>query len=266
MTPRNAYLTIDDSPSALTDDMVDALCARGVPAILYCRGDLMEQNMAPIIRAIQKGFVIGNHGYWHTRASTMTFEQICESIKKTDDLINNAYAQAGVKRVGKYYRFAYLDRGMGAWFVEPEKLAPDYKTTLTHLIKTGLGNNPDVLPTPEQITHKNNIQTFLRALGYTQTPFKNITLPFYVHTEMAQSVDAIFTYSTSDWAITQRHKGKYGFSNVQDLKKAFDTNPHMARTDSNHIILAHDQAELHDILIDLIDHMLAQGVSFKEIP
>jgi peptidoglycan/xylan/chitin deacetylase (PgdA/CDA1 family) len=265
MTPRNAYLTIDDSPSARTDDMVDALCARGVPAILYCRGDLMAQNMAPIIRAIQKGFVIGNHGYWHTRASTMTFEQICESIKKTDDLINDAYAQAGVKRPGKYYRFAYLDRGMGAWFVEPEKLEPVYKTTLTHLIQTGLGNNPNFFPTLQQIDHKDKIQNFLRDLGYTQTPFQNITLPFYAHTEMAQSIDAMFTYSTSDWAITDRHKGKFGFSNVQDLKNAFDSCPHMARTDSNHIILAHDQAELYDVLIDLIDHMLAQGIHFKGV-
>ena len=34
-----AYLTIDDSPSARTDDLTDALVARKIPALLFCRGD-----------------------------------------------------------------------------------------------------------------------------------------------------------------------------------------------------------------------------------
>ncbi|MBP9050968.1 MAG: polysaccharide deacetylase family protein, partial [Alphaproteobacteria bacterium] len=56
-----AYLTIDDSPSPHTDSLTDFLVERGVPAVLFCVGERIEANPSPIIRAIEKGMVIGNH-------------------------------------------------------------------------------------------------------------------------------------------------------------------------------------------------------------
>ena len=51
-TQRQAYLTIDDSPSTRMDDMVDALSARGVPAIFFCRGDYLALRLESASRAI----------------------------------------------------------------------------------------------------------------------------------------------------------------------------------------------------------------------
>lgn len=262
---RDAYLTIDDSPSSKTDDLTDALKRRGVPAVLFCRGDLLEQNPEPIIRAIQKGFVIANHGYWHKRSSTLGYEVMCESIERTDALIEACYRQASVIRPAKFYRFAYLDRGMGSWFVEPEKLNESHLETISNIIKTGLGNDPETKPTPDQIELKNKLQEKLKSMGYTQVPFQNITHEFYTETEMAETVDAMFTYSTSDWAVTARHSGKFGYSAADDLKRKIDTDASLQKTDTAHIILAHDQDELFETVVTLVDHMQTQGFIFKDI-
>ena len=66
-----AYLTIDDSPSQHTIELVDFLSTCGIPAILFVRGALLEQNPAPIEYAIQKGLIIGNHSYAHIPAGDM---------------------------------------------------------------------------------------------------------------------------------------------------------------------------------------------------
>lgn len=261
---RKAYLTIDDTPSVSTNDLVDALIRRNVPAILFCRGDLLEENPEPVIRAIQKGFVIGNHGYHHKRASILSFEAACENIDRCDVLIETVYQKAGVKRPGKYYRFAYMDRGMGSWFVEPASVTAQDRLYVETMIREGLANDPSVLPDARAIEMKNKLQAHLKLRGYTKTPFAGVTHSFYQNSEMKDAIDAMFTYSTSDWAVTARHKGKYGFDTVEDLKRAIDQDPHLKRDDSAHIILAHDQAEIHDATIALVDHLLDQGMIFKE--
>ena len=262
---RRAYLTIDDSPGPRTDDLVDFLSARKVPAILFCRGDGMEQNMAPVVRAINKGFVIGSHGYHHKRASQLGYEAACASIDKADALIDEAYKQAGIARPARYYRFAYLDRGMGAWFVDPAHVPPEHKGAIENLIKNGLGNNPAQLPDEAGRALCENLQAHLRARGYTPVPFKGVTHPFYTQSGMDGAVDALVTCSTSDWAITARHKGKYGFETVADLNAALDADAHFAREDTAHIVLAHDQAEIHEAVCALVDHMRAHGVAFQEV-
>ena len=68
------YLTIDDSPSPHTDEMIDYLAENNIPALLFCRGDFLEANPEPILRAIEKGFVIGNHSYAHQPFGTLSHE------------------------------------------------------------------------------------------------------------------------------------------------------------------------------------------------
>lgn len=257
---REAYLTIDDSPSPRTDDLIDALLKRGVPAILYCRGDLIEANPDPIIRAIQKGFVIGNHGYQHKRASQLGYEGTCKNIDRADALIADCYKKAGQTHE-RYYRFAYIDRGMGAWFIEPDSVKPEDRATIENIIKTGLGNDPKQLPSTQDIDVKRKLQAYLRARGYRPTPFKDIAHPFYAHSEMATAIDAMFTFSNADWSATARH----GARSIDDLKKQMDADPHLRRDDTAHIVLAHDQEEIHDVTIALVDHMLAQGFIFNSV-
>lgn len=255
-----AYLTIDDSPSSRTDDMTDALKERGVPALLFCRGDRMDQNPDPVRRAIRKGFVIGNHAYSHTRFGALSFEKCIAEIEKTEKLIDAAYQAAGVRRPGKYFRFPHMDRGAGGWIVDYDA-APAHRAALLALFGGGL--NIDLKkPPPEMIGKKEKLQTYLKQSGFT-APFSS-SIPFYAETEMAAAIDAMFTYSTSDWMITQRHAGKWPCKTLDDLKKKIDNDPWLWHEDSAHIILTHDQDETADTTVTLVDYIREKGFKFLE--
>lgn len=255
-----AYLTIDDSPSSRTDDLTGALKQRGVPALLFCRGDRLEQNPAPVARAIQKGFVIGNHAYSHTRFSTLPFETCVAEIEKTEKLIESAYEEAGAQRPGKYFRFPHMDRGAGGWIVDYNAV-PAHREALLRLFGDGL--NIDMKkPLAEMTEKKEKLQEYLRGAGFA-APFSS-SLPFYAETEMADAVDAMFTYSTSDWMITTRHAGKWPYKTLDDLKKKMDEDPWLWHEDSAHIILSHDQDETVGTTVALVDYMTGKGFKFLE--
>ncbi len=257
---KTAYLTIDDTPNERSRAFLDALVDRHAPALLFCRGDMIEKYPDAVVYAIQKGFVIGNHGYHHTRATTLGFDATCDNILRADMLIEKCYADAGVPRPGKYYRFAYMDRGMGAWFVEPESVPVIHRAYVAGMIREGLGNDPVQLPSAEQVETKNALQAFLKAQGYTKTPFENVRHEFYTDSEMADAIDAMFTYSTADWAMTARHRDK-----GVDVFALMDADPHLSREDTAHVILAHDQAEIHVGTLALIDKLITMGFVFRDI-
>lgn len=260
-----AYLTIDDSPSERFRELVDFLHERNIPAVLFCRGDLLEQNPEDGVYAIHKGFVLGNHGYAHKRASRFeSFDEVARDIAHADSVIEGVYKMAHTERPGKYFRFAYLDRGMGACLAEPGNLSEEFRTEHEMLLKSGLGHVPQI-PTREQIEIKRNLQIFLRDDGFTPLPVEGITLPWYAQTEMAQAVDALCTFSLSDWALTDRHVGQHGFDTVQDLKDQIDHHPALQDETSRHIILAHDQAEIMDVTLELIAYMQEKGFAFLPV-
>jgi hypothetical protein len=60
-----------------------------------------------------------------------------------------------------------------------------------------------------------------------------------------------------------RHKGRYGLSTSQDLKDKIDNDPWLGDQASSHIILAHDQVDIHDVTKDVIDHMIKRGFQFS---
>src|SRR5687768_722942 len=99
---QTAYLTIDDTPSAQTDELTTFLAQRGVPALLFCRGDRLEANPDPAVRAVRAGFVLGNHAYSHTRFSALTLAEGIAEIERTERLIDGVYSRAGIARPGKY--------------------------------------------------------------------------------------------------------------------------------------------------------------------
>jgi peptidoglycan/xylan/chitin deacetylase (PgdA/CDA1 family) len=260
-----AYLTIDDGPSERFTDLVNFLNARKIPAVFFNRGDCMDERPGPVMDAIQKGFIIANHSYSHQRASKISLAEMQNEITRTDKIIDDLYQRAGVKRPGKYFRFPYMDRGMGAAFDENPDLPPDYARAHMDLLTGGLGHTPTA-PPPELIAKKNAIQNILQGAGYTALPTPGVTIPWYAQTQMARAVDSLCTYSTSDWALLARHKGKHAFSSAQDLKNKIDTDEWIFDESSNHIILAHDQAEIHDVTIAVIEHFLNRGFKFMDFP
>ncbi len=256
-----AYLTIDDGPSEKFESLVDFLFERKIPAVFFNRGDNMEARPEAVLYGIKRGFVMANHTYSHGRASGLPFEATCDEIRRTEDILEKLYRESGVKRPGKYFRFPYMDRGMGSFFVEPEDLKPEHLVAHMELLGAGLGHKPEV-PGIGLIDKKRKIQKFLKSLGYEPLPAPGVTLSWYAGTEMATAIDSLCTYSTSDWALLARHRGKHGFSTVQDLKDKIDSDRWLKESASRHIILAHDQAEIHDVTKTLIGHFVLRGFKF----
>lgn len=257
------YLTIDDGPSEKFETFVDFLHERKIPAVFFNRGDFMEARPEVVLYGISKGFIMANHTYSHRRASKLTHEAMAEEISRTDQILDDLYAQSGVTRPGKYFRFPYMDRGMGPYFCEPHEMKDEYKDAHFELLSGGLGHEP-VVPGMCEIDRKRGIQKILSGQGYEPLLTPGVTLPWYSQSEIGRGIDSLCTFSTSDWALLDRHKGKHGFSTLDDLKKKIDNDDYLKDKSSRHIVLAHEQAEIHDVTTALIDHMLDRNFKFMD--
>lgn len=271
-----AYLTIDDSPTYDTDKLTDYLAARDIPAVLFsigtaytdlhvqCQG--IEQLPDPILRAIEKGFLIGNHTYTHRRSSELSYEEVVSEIEKTESLIEGLYKRAGKTRNHKLIRFPHIDRGAGGWVVDYDA-AGVYGDTLGELFGKGLNINLNP-PTAEQTEKKARIQEYLKREGYSCDLYQGVTFPWYTETEMKDASDSLYTYSTSDWMmnpdfIEAGHKWQY--QSLDALKDKIDQDPWLFSDDSANIILAHDHNRMLSVTTALIDHMLARGIKFLPV-
>jgi len=111
MTSKVAYLTIDDAPSLTMNEKVDYLSRKGIPAVWFCQGALLEQQPGMAIRAIRNGFILGNHAYNHPYFSDLEIDECFAQIRRTDEIIEALYERAGVQRPMKSFRFPYGDKG-----------------------------------------------------------------------------------------------------------------------------------------------------------
>lgn len=272
---KEAYLTIDDSPTRHTDALTDFLVARNIPATLFCIGgaykDLhlecegIEQNPGPIVRAIEKGFLIGNHTYTHQRSSVLSYEEIVAEIEKTEKLIDNMYRQAGMSRPAKVMRFPHLDRGAGGWVVD-YKIAGEHGPALQELFGAGLNITLDALA-PALIEKKQRIQDYLAREGFVTDIYKGITFPWY-QGEMSASRDLLYTYSTSDWMMNpdfSAYNKDWAYHSVEALKGKIDDDPWLKEENSVHLVLAHDHNNMFEVTTALIDHMVDSGLHFIEV-
>lgn len=272
----DAYLTIDDSPTSQTDRLTDALAARGIPAVLYCIGgsytDLgvpgegIEQNPAPIVSAIEKGFVVGSHLYSHRRTSELSYEEVIGEIEKTERLIEDCYRQAGVARPAKLLRFPHLDRGCGGWIVDYDAV-PEYGDALMRLFSQGL--NITIDPPGDALREKKNkIQDYLARQGFTADVFKGVEYPWYRHSEMATARDALYTYSTADWMLNPAftdYAADWPFRSLEDLQAKIDRDPALLNHPSADIILMHDHEGLLEQNLALLDYMADKGTTFQSV-
>ena len=162
----SAILTIDDSPSPRSSDLLDFLKARDIPAIFFCRGDRLEEDRTHMVRAVTEGHTLGNHLYSHRRASKLVFDEICAEIEKMEKLIDQVYSDAGVKKTGKYVRFPHLDRGCGGWNRRFRSGRRRQSRADTAVLVTALNIDLSVRPSVEQIELKDSVQRYLRESGY----------------------------------------------------------------------------------------------------
>jgi peptidoglycan-N-acetylglucosamine deacetylase len=247
-----AYLTIDDSPTPRTGELFDFLKERDLQAQFFCRGDFMEEHPQAIIKAIQQGHIIGNHLYSHQPASTLGYDKTIDEIEKTERLIERAYESANIPQPGKYLRFPYLDRGNGA------RTEQEFYDLIENIHSNGTKNL--------EVFHGElvlKLQEYLHKSGYSQ-PYHDITHPLYSISEIRDAADCFLTYTSLDWMLSPRHKGKHSSQTIKDLQHRMEEDPYLFQPDNVHIVLFHDDREgIIDETCALIDYMLERGISFR---
>lgn len=260
----SAYLTIDDSPSFYMDELVDYLESKSIPAIFYCRGDRLEENMESAVRALKKGFLLANHTYSHKRASEHSADWIIHDIDRCAALLDQAHEQAGIPQKEKYFRFPHIDRGTGGWIVDYDEYAPDEKKALLEVFTDGLNILSMDKPDQAAFDKKDALQAYLKKSGYIQ-PFKNVSHSWYTHGEIADAADSLFTFSNADWMLSSGHIGKWPYKSLDDLKNKAKNDPRLLQENAVNVILAHDQAGIVSYTIELIDDLVNNGLKFLEV-
>jgi peptidoglycan-N-acetylglucosamine deacetylase len=242
MTPKIAYLTIDDAPTVDFMQKIDFLEANNIPAIFFCIGKDLEENPQMIVNAIKRGFVISNHTYDHPHCSELRVEDACDQILKTDILIDDLYEQAGIQRKHRYFRFPYGDKG-------------------------GFRND-DVFAAypPGGEKRKEEIQLFLRQLGYTQPTFEEVTYAYYRAAGLLSDLDWYWTYDCLEWSVGH-DQPLFGIDSLEAVyARMEEVEPEAGRglntPGSAEIVLMHDHLHTSHIFEPIIKRLLAKGLQF----
>lgn len=106
-----SYLTVDDAPSETLPEKLAILDDHDVPALFFCEGRRLADYPDHAREAVEAGYHIGNHAYSHQHASELSVEELQDEVEETEALIENVYADAGVTRPARLFRFPYGDKG-----------------------------------------------------------------------------------------------------------------------------------------------------------
>lgn len=83
-------LTFDDGPSEYSNEVVNILSEKSVPATFYVIGQNIEQYPAETKYIVEKGHELGNHSFSHPRFVLKSFSFINMEIQKTNRLIRKS--------------------------------------------------------------------------------------------------------------------------------------------------------------------------------
>lgn len=262
--PRRLLLTLDDGPSEATEEIVDYLSKHKIPAVFFCRGDRMEQFPDEIPYAIREGMTIGSHLYSHRQASQIPVSETIEEIEKTEALIDAAYARAGVRRLIRYLRFPYMDHGTGSQIVDYEAITDaEDRQRIETLFGAGLKRLVSGFSEAEMRSNRAVLRAYLERQGFAPLPCPATPPRWFRH--LAAERNAMFTFSTADWKLTARHRGKHAdIHTAQDVMDLIDSDQDLNRPGAGGIVLMHDQAELLPDFKQIMDHFIKRKFVFVD--
>lgn len=224
-----AILTIDDIASANTPAMVDYLCDRGIPAIMFAIGQNVEKYYDEAIYTLKKGVIVGNHSYSHPCFNDLSFEQAVEEIQKTEEILDKLYSDAGVERCFRPFRFPYGIKG---------------------------GDNYEAL------------QNYLKEQGFHKLVDTQIAYPWYAENRLNQDIDTFWTFDFGEYQIRpgSDFTKESVFARIHDEHPP--TGDVLLKEGNHHIILIHAHDETEEMLPKyyklFLDYVLERGVVFEE--
>ncbi len=244
------YLTIDDFPTKTSEDMLLFLKEKNISCILFCIGKDLEKQADLAVKALQMGFILGNHSYSHPAFSKLSLKSAYKEIEETHLLLEEIHKMAGIAWRAKYFRFPYGDKGdgkMGRIFTK--------------------GYNP------WKRLKKSRIQKRLSELGYTNLQTAGITYGYYQNF-LAQDCDAHWTLDVMEWCL-KRPDGMFNLKQEEEvLTRLFSDNPFDCRgtvpeaaygiryNASSEVVLLHDCEQTFPVFKNVINEMLSRGHRF----
>ena len=224
-----ALLTIDDFSSKNTPAMVDYLKEKGIKVIFFAEGRKVEQFYEEAKYALKNGMLVGNHSYSHPAFSSISLEEGIAEIEKCEEILNKLYADCGVERIFRPFRFPYGDKG-GA--------------------------------------NKEAYQYYFKEKGFHKVDDTKFDYPWWTQFGLESNIDTFWTFDFAEYMIRPGSNftkdsvwERMHDKNPQQGAVLFAENNH-------HIILMHAHDETEEMLPEyyklFIDHCLENGLVFDE--
>lgn len=224
-----ALLTIDDFSSKNTPAIVDYLKEKGIKIIFFAEGRKVEQFYEEAMYALKNGMIVGNHSYSHPAFSSLTMEEAIAEIEKCEEILDKLYADCGVERVCRPFRFPYGDKG---------------------------GVN------------KEAIQKYLKEKGFHKVDDTKLDYPWWKEFGLDKDIDTFWSFDFGEYMIRPDSDftkesvwEKMHDKNPKSGAVLFAENNH-------HIILMHAHDETEEMLPEyykqFIEHLLENGLMFDE--
>ena len=224
-----ALLTIDDVSSENTPAIVDFLCEKKIPAVMFMVGQWAEKHPEQLIYAIKHGMIVGNHSYTHPHFSELSFEECKEEIDRNEEVLNGFYSKAGTERKYRPFRFPYGDKG---------------------------GENKALL------------QEYLSEKGFNKIKDTQFQYPFWKEMGLDKDIDTFWTFDFSEYCIRPGSGFTLDDVMKRIYDPAPEEGAPLLIDGSSHMLLlhAHDETEamVPGYYRIFIDELLKNGVEFAE--
>ena len=227
---KHAVLTMDDIASNNTRAIVDYLCSKKIPVLMFAWGERVLEHYDNAVYALQKGAIVGNHSFTHPFFSKLTLKEGIEEIEKTEKLLDKLYQDAGVERKYRPFRFPYGDKG---------------------------GENKDAL------------QAYLREHGFNKVKDTQIPYAIWKEMGLDKDIDTFWTFDFAEYEIrpgsgvTMENILTRAEEVNPELGKSLLTDE-----DGSHLLLIHAHDETEELVPEyyktLIQKLLDHGFVFDE--
>ena len=224
-----ALLTIDDFSSKNTPAIVDYLKEKGIKIIFFAEGRKVEQFYEEAKYALKNGMIVGNHSYSHPAFSSLTLEEAIAEIEKCEQILDKLYADCGVERIYRPFRFPYGDKG---------------------------GANKDAL------------QKYFKEKGFHKVDDTQFTYPWWKENGLSTDIDTFWTFDFGEYMIRpgSDFTKESVWERMHD--KSPKSGAVLFAEDNHHILLLHAHDETEELVPEyykqFVDHLLENGIVFDE--
>lgn len=222
-----ALLTMDDVSSKNTPAIVDYLCEKQIPVVMFAVGQWAENHEEELFYALRHGIIVGNHSYTHPAFSGLSYEEAVHEIEKNEEVLDRFYERAGVERKFRPFRFPYGDKG-GA--------------------------------------NKDQLQKYLTEKGFDKVKDARIPYPWWKEKGLNQDIDTLWTFDFAEYNIRAGSGFTLEdvMKRIHDPNPA--NGAPLLKEGSEHIVLLHAHDETEELVPQyykiLLDELLANGVTF----